>query len=142
MVAVGGDVVLLGSHGIDVIPDEYPGEGPLGGIVTALRSLGHQPGIDAVVVVACDLPNLGGATVGALVSALSAPFQAAVAIPMGANRPALCGAWSPAAATPLAAAFAAGERRVRVALDEIPHVMVHVDPAELRNVNAPDDLGQ
>jgi len=142
VVAVGGQATALADHGFEVIADEYPGEGPLGGIITAVRDLSARQDVDAVVVASCDIPYLDPSTIRALVAALVPPFVAAVAIPRGARRPSLCAAWSPTAVAPLAAAFVAGERRVRIALSEIPHVMVQVDPAELRNVNAPDDLGQ
>src|SRR5262245_1565825 len=48
--AIGGDAAGLGELGLDVVPDRFPGEGPLGGIVTAL-SAASQP---VTVVVACD----------------------------------------------------------------------------------------
>lgn len=40
---------------IDWSPDDYPGIGPLGGILTALRLAGNRP----CLVLACDLPFLG-----------------------------------------------------------------------------------
>ena len=48
---VGGDATELGALGIEVIPDRWPGEGPLGGIATALAATAGD-----VMVVACDLP--------------------------------------------------------------------------------------
>lgn len=42
------------SDGVTTLPDQYPGEGPLGGLLTAL---GHVPTSHALVV-ACDLPFL------------------------------------------------------------------------------------
>lgn len=139
VVAVGGDSTALATLGLTVVEDEHPGEGPLGAIITALQAF---PDAAAVVVVACDLPHLQPATVATLVATLEAPYGAAVAIPSGEHRPSLCGAWNPSVAAALAAHFAAGERRVRIALDDVPHVNVHVDPTELRNLNAPGDLRQ
>src|SRR5436853_3965715 len=43
--------------GLSVVPDEIPGKGPLGGILTALL---HSP-FERVLVVACDMPYLNPA---------------------------------------------------------------------------------
>ena len=45
---------LLERFGRPTVADEWPGEGPLGGVLTALRAVGSE----AVVVAACDLPSL------------------------------------------------------------------------------------
>ena len=53
VLAVGGDLDRLPSLGFDrAVPDRHPGEGPLGGLLTALAAAGH----DVVVVLACDVP--------------------------------------------------------------------------------------
>ena len=64
VIAVGGDAAELGRLGLVGVDDEFPGEGPLGGVLTAL-SLGAP-----AVVLACDLPNIRAATVSALIAAL------------------------------------------------------------------------
>jgi molybdopterin-guanine dinucleotide biosynthesis protein A len=63
VVAIGGRPAALGPLGFEVVPDEFPGEGPLGGVITALT---HQPTAHAVLVAACDLPQLSATTVQAL----------------------------------------------------------------------------
>ena len=62
---VGGDVALLERFGRPTVADEWPGEGPLGGVLTALRAVGSE----GVVVAACDLPWLDADTVRAVVEA-------------------------------------------------------------------------
>jgi molybdopterin-guanine dinucleotide biosynthesis protein A len=140
VLAVGGDTDGLARLGLEAIPDGWPGEGPVGGIVTALAATDAP-----TVVAACDLPWLDAATVGALVAA----FVDAGADPEGAQADAfvavtdriepLCALWQPAALPPLRAAFAAGERAVHRALGGLRVVTVRVDPAALRNVNTPED---
>src|SRR5687768_5401850 len=51
VMAVGGDAQALGRLSLEVVRDLHPGEGPLGGILTALAATDE----DVVVVLACDL---------------------------------------------------------------------------------------
>jgi molybdopterin-guanine dinucleotide biosynthesis protein A len=133
VVAVGRDEGGLLAEGIDrFLPDAHPGEGPLGGVVVAL----DDAVAPVVVVVACDMPDLTAEAVRALVVALAADAQLAVAV----AEP-LCAAWRPAhALAALQRAFAGGERTMTTAIALLPSVVVAVDPAALRNVNRPDDL--
>ena len=39
-IAIVGDPAIYGGLGLRVVPDRYPGEGPLGGIITALHDAG------------------------------------------------------------------------------------------------------
>ncbi|MFZ9628716.1 MAG: molybdenum cofactor guanylyltransferase, partial [Ilumatobacteraceae bacterium] len=59
---VGGDAAALADLGLDTVTDLMPGEGPLGGVLTALRS----SGVDAVLVVSCDIPMLTAQTAARL----------------------------------------------------------------------------
>ncbi len=54
---VGGNSKEFLSLGYECLPDEYPGEGPLGGIITALNHFRNE-GKKHVMIVACDLPNI------------------------------------------------------------------------------------
>jgi molybdopterin-guanine dinucleotide biosynthesis protein A len=137
VLAVGGDMNALAALGLRAHADDHPGDGPLGGILTAIRTARH----DIVVVVACDLPWLDAATVAALVHALGAHPGAAVALARTDRREPLCATWRGSRAAPvLAERFAAGERAPRRALDWLDVVEVDVDPAVLRNTNTPADL--
>lgn len=131
VIAVGGDATALGRLGLDVADDEFPGDGPLGGIVTAL-AVGAP-----TAVVACDLPDLRPATVAALIAAVDG-HDAAVAF---SDRPEpLCAVWAESAAAVLRDRFVSGERAVHRALAGLDIAWVSVEPAELRNVNTPGDL--
>ncbi len=132
VVAIGGDSVELSRLGLELVEDEFAGEGPLGGILTAL-SVGSP-----AAVVACDLPGLRSATVEKLIAALG-KHDAAIAY-SGRAEP-LCAVWAYRAASGLRAHFQSGERAVHRAIDGLDIVWVTVSAAELRNVNTPDDLG-
>jgi molybdopterin-guanine dinucleotide biosynthesis protein A len=135
--AIGGDGPALELLGLGWWPDRYPGEGPLGGVLTALAALGHR---DVVAVLATDLPDVDAATILALLDALGG-HDAAVA-DTGRLEP-LCGVWRTRTCTPvLAAAFEVGERAVHRAMVGLDVVEVPVPAARLRNINTPHDLGR
>ena len=67
--------------------DAYPGEGPLGGVITALKAAEH----DSVVVLSCDMPFITSAVIRSLVNGL-ADAQATVGRTDRLNW--LCAAWS------------------------------------------------
>jgi molybdopterin-guanine dinucleotide biosynthesis protein A len=139
VVAVGGDRDGLEAVGLRWVPDRFPGEGPLGGILTALATAPT----DLVVVVACDMPGIGPAVPAALVSALAAEPSAgaAVALVAGREQP-LTAAWRCSVALgPLEEAFAGGVRAPRRLLGEVAAVTVGGLPAEeLDDVDSPSDL--
>lgn len=143
VVAVGGDGDRLGALGLTVWPDDAPGEGPLGGIVTALARAGAA-GHAVAVVVPCDLPWLDAPTVAAVVAGLAAPSATPAAVAMGVTgrgREPLVAAWRVAPAGPvLAAAFGAGERAVHRALGPLAVAEVPVAATAVRNVNQEADL--
>lgn len=118
---------------VEWIADRWPGEGPLGAILTALgRTLAPT------VVVATDLPALDAPTVRALLDPAVSEVDVVVAS-TGRPEP-LCARWSPSSLPALQARFDAGERAVHRAIADLRSVEVPVDAAALRNVNRPDDL--
>lgn len=132
VIAIGGDAPALDGLGLEPVDDEFPGEGPLGGILTAL-ALGSP-----AAVVACDLPNLRSQTLAALGLALGA-HDAAIA---RTDRPEpLCAVWSTGAATLLRTRFDSGERAVHRAIEGLDIAWVTVPADEVRNINTRDDLG-
>jgi molybdopterin-guanine dinucleotide biosynthesis protein A len=116
-------------------PDLHPGEGPLGGLLTAFAGLGAT---DVVVVLATDLPNVTPPTIAALVDAL---HRHDVAVASTGRLEPLCAAWRVRTSEPvLADAFSGGERAVHRALGRLDVVEVPVQREVLRNVNAPEDV--
>jgi molybdopterin-guanine dinucleotide biosynthesis protein A len=131
VIAVGGDLEALVRLGLDVVPDEFPGQGPLGGILTAAAV-----GLPAAVV-ACDLPHLRADTVRRLIAALGS--QDAAIARTDRVEP-LCAVWSARGVSVLRERHAAGERAVHRALESLDVAWVTVDAADLRNVNTPLDV--
>ena len=133
VVAIGGDAQALSALGFDVVADRWPGEGPLGGVITALR---HLPGA-VVMVVSCDLPRLSPGTVSTVLAALG---DNEASVPITDRPEPLCAAWSRSALPTLEAAFEQGERSLRGVLDRIQVAHPRVDRQDLTNVNTPRDL--
>jgi molybdopterin-guanine dinucleotide biosynthesis protein A len=130
--AIGGDRDELGALGLDYVVDEYPGDGPLGGILTALAV--HAP----AAVMACDLPGLQAATVTSLLAALG-DHDAAIAF-SDRSEP-LCAVWSDRAVPVLRARFQLGERAMHRAIEGLDIAWVTVPGTDLHNINTPGDLG-
>jgi molybdopterin-guanine dinucleotide biosynthesis protein A/rhodanese-related sulfurtransferase len=141
VVAVGGDAIALGRLGIPVVPDRWPGEGPLGGILTALGAASGP-----VLVLACDLPWIDRVVVRRLVDAASGRDAGVggddidVVVATSSRVEPLCAVWLPSAEPHLRAAFDAGERAVHRAMERLRVRSQPVDAHVLRNVNHPGDL--
>lgn len=135
VLAVGGDAAALTALGLRPVPDRWPGEGPLGGVIVALHEAQH----DVVVVLACDLPRVEAAAVAALVRGLG---DADAGVPAVDGRPqVLVAAYRRACVGVLEEARAAGVRRLRDAVNRLRVADVALaDPDWVRNVNQPADL--
>ncbi len=135
VLAIGGDQAALEAVGLAWVADRHPGEGPLGGILSAFGAVGHEA---VVAVVATDLPDLEASEVQALVAALGAHD---VAVAGGEHSEPLCALWRVSACeSVLAGAFEQGERAVHRAWAALDRIVVPVPAQHLRNVNHPDDL--
>lgn len=139
VVAIGGDEKALVALGLDSVPDRWPGEGPVGGVITALDNF---PSHDAVAVVACDLPHLSALTLTQLFTALGDDDDFDVAIAVTDQRHSACTAWRSAARQELTDAFSGGARKLLDALAGLRVVEVVANDRELTNVNTPDDLSK
>ena len=135
---VGGDSVGLGRFGRPTHADLWPGEGPLGGVLTALAAADG----DDVLVAACDLPSLDGPTVRQLDGAVRGRRGEGVDVAVARTErlePALA-CWSAAAADDIVRQWERGVRALHEVVGALRHVEVAVDAAVLRNVNTPSDL--
>ncbi len=133
--AVGGDLAALSELGLVAVPDQFPGGGPLGGIVTALDAASE----DVVVVLACDHLATGAPAVRSTVVALG---DNDVAIPVVEGHPqTLHAAWRRSTRFCLRACFEAGRRSVHEALDGLSVVwLLDADPTWYRDADVPGDL--
>jgi molybdenum cofactor guanylyltransferase len=131
-----GDPEIYRHLGFPVIPDMYPGEGPLGGILTALT----HTDADWNLVAACDMPEASAALFSRLFEA--ARERAAGALlpcgPSGLPEP-LCAIYHRRSLPALSKAFAGGVRRITEALGADAVVFPLPDLPEFQNVNTPED---
>ncbi len=103
---------------------------PIAGLVAGLRAAAHE----LCVVLPVDTPRIEPETLAALAAACED-----VAVPQTGPLP---GAYRRAALPVLERRLANGELALHEALDELRTRIVTIDPAELANVNTPDDLAR
>jgi molybdopterin-guanine dinucleotide biosynthesis protein A len=138
-----GTATLVGNpesydrFGYPAIPDRYPGEGPLGGILTALE----HTSADWNLVTACDMPSMTSALLEELLDTAERLNSDAL-VPCGAagRLEPLCAVYHRRARPLLDGQFAAGVRKVLQALEAvraIPYPVLQV--ACFQNVNTPEE---
>ncbi len=134
--AVGGDARRAAATGLRHVADRWPGEGPLGGVVTALDAAAHA----VVVVLACDMPRVTAGAVDEVLAGLTPGTDAAVAVTHGRVHP-LLAAYRRSCTAPFRRVFEAGGRSMAAALCEISVARVSIShPEWARNVNTPSEL--
>ena len=141
VLAIGGDLDALGRlTAVDrAVPDLHPGEGPLGGVLSAFAAAAD----DVVVVLACDVPGIAASDVRALLDALNAEPTAAVAhAVVGDRAQPLTAAWRVSRAEDVArSVFAAGERAPRLLFDFVATVPVTtLANSAVDDIDSPADL--
>jgi molybdenum cofactor guanylyltransferase len=140
------------------IADRWPGQGPLGGILTALHHLcgsdsGNQnrdeegDSCPFAFILSCDMPFLTAEFLRFL-AARALASEAAIIVPEASNRlEPLCACWCSAATEAIQAAFDAGSRKVTEAmkhvsmevLDESAWKRFDTDGRLFWNMNTPAD---
>jgi molybdopterin-guanine dinucleotide biosynthesis protein A len=136
VVLIGGEGAVLETYGYTWRADRWPGEGPLGGIITAL---GDGDPDEIVVVLSCDLVSPEPTAIRRLVAALG---DADVAVPeLGGQAQWMHAAWRAGTRPHLEAAFDAGERAPRSAVADLRIAWVGgMNPDTLRDADSPTDL--
>lgn len=115
-----GDAGKYGHIGVECVADRWPGEGPLGGIITALDA--NSDSIDSnswSLMIGCDMPFM---TVDWLqhLAARTVLSNAEVVVPRSDyGLEPLCASWRASAAPTLTRAFEKGVRRVTDAMQNM-----------------------
>jgi molybdenum cofactor guanylyltransferase len=117
VVAAPGKYVNLGA---DLVTDRWPGEGPLGGIITALlANAGTHGGREWNVILGCDMPFLTREWLVFLVErAPESPADVVVPQSKHGLEP-LCACWRTSAAGKLQRVFDAGVRKITEAMKHL-----------------------
>lgn len=106
--------------GVRLVEDQWPGEGPLGGIITALmdaRAQGHQHAW--CLIVGCDMPFLTGEWLKYLRDRALASSAVVVAPQSAQGLEPLCACWHASATGKLQHAFEDGFRKVTEAMKRV-----------------------
>jgi molybdopterin-guanine dinucleotide biosynthesis protein A len=131
-----GSATLVGNAALG-IADRYPGEGPLGGIITALE---HSPA-EWNLIVACDMPHATAPFLRRLLDTARAS-NAEVLLPRGPSglSEPLCAVYSRRVLHSIQARFDGGTRKIAAALEGLAVVTLDVEEAaQFQNLNTPED---
>ena len=135
--AAAGSAILVGHPELGGIPDLYPGEGPLGGILTAL----HHTGTEWNLIVACDMPEI---TPGFLRNLLDTAESRGCAVLLpesteGRFEP-LCAIYRRDVLDVLENQFHEGVRKVTAAFEGLDVARIYIgEGTSFQNVNTPED---
>lgn len=124
------------------IADAEGARGPVAGIVAALGEA-ERRGLEAVVVLACDLPLVEAPTVEALVTAYRAGRPPRAVAPSRAGDPVvepLCAVYPTACAPSARALVAEGVQAAHELFERVGGHTIAFDPAPFLNVNTTADL--
>lgn len=138
VVVYGGDPVELDVLDAAVVEDQYPGEGPVGGVLGALQHLSRVA--TRVMILPCDLALVTPETLIPLLEAEAGDGHSQVWVAAADRLEPLCALWSVDSMARVKELFDGGERALHRVIRELPHVAVTVDDAGLANMNAPGDL--
>jgi molybdenum cofactor guanylyltransferase len=128
-IAVGKDADSL-ELPFPLVDDGTETRAPIAGVVAGLRTAQNE----LCVVLPVDTPRVGVSALAELAAAC-----ADAAVPQTGPLP---GAYRRSALAVLERRLAAGDLALREALDELDARVVRIDPAQLANVNTPDDLAR
>ncbi len=101
------------AFGAEIVEDRWPGEGPLGGIITALEDAAKGPAdCEWNLIVSCDMPFLTREWL-VFLGKRATKSKAQVVFPQSASGPEpLCACWQTGAAAELRSGFERGVRKV------------------------------
>jgi molybdopterin-guanine dinucleotide biosynthesis protein A len=139
IMGIGGTPELSSQLGIEHVPDQWPGQGPLGALVTALAA--SYPAI--TVLLPCDLPLADASVVEQLLQHLDGDdAESHCAIPrIDGHRAFVTSVWTRDCLAALQRSFDSGGRSIRGALSDL-HV-IYFEPAAPRpffDADTPEEL--
>ena len=138
-VSIVGDIEKYGHIGVECISDRWPGEGPLGGIITAMQAADPaKPQTTWSLIIGCDMPFLTPDWLQHL-AGRAAASATEVAVPESAyGLEPLCACWHRSAVPALEQAFANGTRRLTDAMKQLS--MEVLDAADWKRFDNFDNL--
>jgi molybdenum cofactor guanylyltransferase len=137
-VGIIGDAVKYSSFGVECVADRWPGDGPLGGIITALEANESAAPSCWSLIIGCDMPFLTSQWLR-YVAERAAASQAVVLVPESTyGLEPLCACWRASARPTLTRAFESGVRRVTEAMKQLP--MEVLDAADWKRFDNFDRL--
>lgn len=140
VVVYGGDTDVLSGLTARVVADVHPGEGPVGGVLGALKHF--EATATHVLVLACDLARMDSTTLRSLIDEATGDGHSRVWVAATDRLEPMCALWAMSALEEIEDAFAAGQRTMHRVISELPHVAVTVPDDALRNMNTPDDIAR
>lgn len=136
ILCVGGSPEIADALELDYLADSFPGEGPLGGLVTAMRDVSS----DVMTVVPCDVPRLGPQRIKELVTELSEQTTNDVSVLTTSQDHWLCSAWRIKKCRDVVEQqFESGERAIHRVANLLTVQRVSATESEMTNVNTLDE---
>lgn len=144
-VATGAPVRIIGDAetyrhiGVECIADRWPGEGPLGGIITALNASSDSNELNSwILIIGCDMPFLTVEWLQHLATRAVASKAEVVVPESNYGLEPLCACWKASATPNLMGMFERGVRRVSEAMKQLP--MEVLDAADWKRFDNFDRL--
>jgi molybdopterin-guanine dinucleotide biosynthesis protein A len=139
MTSIFTEVIVCGGSNVPsegvLIADERPGEGPVGGLLSALRIARGRP----VFVTTVDMPVVTGRAIRSVVEPETEGCEVRIAYVDGEDQP-LFGVYGPGVEQIVRASFDEGRRSVQSVLERIDEITrIEMDPSTLFNVNTQAD---
>ena len=135
IIVVGGERPDWLDDVVSHVPDKYPGDGPLGGVITALGVAREEN----IVVLANDLMNINHPTIQKILTHVNAPHTVVPVIE--GHRQVLAALWHSSVLSALCEAYGSGIRSLQSALELVAVVEIHgLDGKRFVNANTPSDI--
>lgn len=132
VLVVGGSADVAATLGLPYLADEYRDEGPLCGLITALRAVSTE----ILCVLPCDVPQITSLRIKQLAETVTSigPHDAAVLTSIREHW--LCSSWRVRTCLPmLERRFAEGERAIHRVVKDLVVTRVSASESEMTNFN-------